>query len=67
MRVIIPSDIKKLIKMQEPYLHYDKKSGFTLRADAPKEVVEAREKAKAWMRENEQLLTGSEKETLSNK
>ena len=52
MRIIIPSEIKELIDIQLPFLQYDEETGYSLRDDAPAEVIEVREKAIRWMREN---------------
>lgn len=50
MRRIIPDRIKKLADKIEPYMEFDeKRRGFFLKADAPKEIADAQKEFHEWM------------------
>ena len=54
MRVIVPDRIKKLADMQMPYIYFNKEHGTVeLHADAPAELVKAREEYLAWWKQYE--------------
>ena len=52
MRRSIPEHISKLAEAVEPYMEFNEKSGYVLRANAPLEIVEARKELKKWMSEH---------------
>lgn len=50
MRVKIPDRIGKLAEKIEPYMEYNKESGYLcLRSDAPAEIVSAQREFHEWM------------------
>ena len=52
MRVIVPDRIKKLADMQLPYIYFNEEHDTVeLRADAPTEVVKAREEYLVWWKQ----------------
>ena len=52
MRVIVPDRIKKLADMQMPYMYFNEEHDTVeLRADAPAEIVKAREEYLAWWKQ----------------
>lgn len=54
MRRIIPEKIKQLSDKIAPYMEYDeKRNGYFLKDDAPKEVVNAQKEFHDWMSKQE--------------
>lgn len=54
MRVIVPDKIKRLADIQMPYMFFNEEhDAVELRSDAPKEVIEAREKYLQWWKQHQ--------------
>lgn len=54
MRLIIPEEIEKKLKEQEPFLHYVEGEGVVLIPDAPDRIVKLRKETQKWFADNRQ-------------